>query len=172
MEREDIVLKNLAQEIRFSKHEFIRLNKIDQKEFKGQLQLLDFHKVDAISEKLMHLLQEENPITLNPLRIPYGNILLKGNFTTESIIDLSAKAFKTGNKVTIQSNLNQSNSYQFINQAWQSVLASQGHDTDHVQFIDAEHLEEIEVDFIIEKEIIKNTKAELKDFTKKVSTKE
>jgi len=172
MEREDIVLKNLAQEIRFSKHEFIRLNKLDQKRFKTKIELLDFDKVDGISERLMLLLHEENPITTDNSRIPYGNILLKGNFSIESLIDLTAKAFKTGNKVAIQSDLITSNSYQFINKAWQSVLASQGYDSSRIQFIDLEKSFDLKADFFIESISMQNGFFELEDFTMFLSQKE
>lgn len=168
MERKDIVLKNLAQEIKFGKHELLRINKLDQKEYKDRLELLDLEVIDDLSENLMQLLQEKDP-TIDDSNIPFGKILLQGDFEIETLLDLIAKTFKAGNSITIVSELNKSNSYQFIKKALQSVLASQGHVKDHISFL--ESIPQTETDFdlcVFENATSKENKSySLKDFTQR-----
>lgn len=166
MERKDIVLKNLAQEIKFGKHELLRVNKIDQEIYGDKIEKLDFKNIEMISEKLMDIVKDET--AKNLLGKAYGTILLKGNCKIQLLQDILAKAFRTGNKVIIASELNSSHSYQHIQKAWQSVMASQGYDTNHIQFTTALNTDQLQVELCLQLEGLTNSniEIELSNFTK------
>ena len=146
MKRRDIVLKNLAEEIKFIRHELLRVSKLDAIQFSElkKFFLHDFESIKSTSENLMQTLQEENP-TQSPL----GTILLLGNHSITNQLDLLGKIFKAGNKTIIQSKLNHSQSSELIQKSIKSVLDSQGFPNDNIQFVEHEQSTTFEADICV-----------------------
>lgn len=158
MERKDIVLKNLAEELKFTRHELIRLNRLDILEYQrnddNDFFQLDYDAIKKLSEDLMQLLHQEDPSKSIDSQKSHRTCLIDSDAKPSQIMNLIAMAFKAGNKVIFHSSYNESHTFEFLNQCWQSVLASQGHDAEHIVF-SSETMEEIgrqydqEIDFVV-----------------------
>ncbi len=138
MERKDIVLKNLAEELKFNQHEWLRLNKIDQNSSSSiePNLALDLDKIELIANNLKNILKSANSFEINKLPLQsFGKVLIVSDSSIPTILDLVAKLFKVGNQVTVLSKFANTHSFDHLAKAWKSVLDSQGMDNHQIKFI-------------------------------------
>lgn len=147
MKRKDIVLKNLVEEIRFNKHALLQHSKTDATAFPSLHRYfsLDFQSIKNATSQIMELIHQENDTT----DITSKKVILLGNFDFPTLLQFIALAFKAGNKISICSELNTTKSYSFLKESLDSVLASQGHELDHIQFVNLENGKNLQADIIV-----------------------